>query len=287
MKNILVPCDFSIPSFEAYKFAMEYASETGGMVKVLHAINVAAMYVPNMEGGGPLAYEPTFLSVLEDDARKRMDTMRASVPQDIPSTLDIWYGDIVTCIRQAIDEKKADLVIIGTSGAGGPGEIFAGSTTEKIIRNSSIPVVVIRKAPTFASISKILVPTALNEDEAGFMMQVKKFQKIFDAEIHLLLVNTPTHFISDDEARKRFNEFVNENSLKGFSLHFRNYLSEEDGIADFASEEKMDMVMMGTHGRKGLSHLFIGSITEDVLHRVPCPLVTCKLENVLRETETA
>lgn len=47
-------------------------------------------------------------------------------------------------------------------------------------------------------------------------------------------------------------------------------------IARFASEQQADMIVMGTHGRTGLSRLLMGSVSEAVVRRAPCPVLTVK-----------
>src|SRR5688500_15882602 len=47
-------------------------------------------------------------------------------------------------------------------------------------------------------------------------------------------------------------------------------------IVRFAKEENVDMIVMGTHGRTGFSRLLLGSVTEQIVRRAPCPLLTIK-----------
>ena len=47
-------------------------------------------------------------------------------------------------------------------------------------------------------------------------------------------------------------------------------------IIRYARESEMDLIVMGTHGRTGLGHLLIGSVTERVVRKSPCPVLTVK-----------
>jgi nucleotide-binding universal stress UspA family protein len=47
-------------------------------------------------------------------------------------------------------------------------------------------------------------------------------------------------------------------------------------IVKLAQEEHVDAIVLGTHGRSGLSHLFMGSVAESVVRKAPCPVVTIK-----------
>ena len=47
-------------------------------------------------------------------------------------------------------------------------------------------------------------------------------------------------------------------------------------IVDLAEEEKSDLIVMTTHGRTGLSHLVMGSVTEKIVRTAPCPVLTIR-----------
>jgi nucleotide-binding universal stress UspA family protein len=49
-------------------------------------------------------------------------------------------------------------------------------------------------------------------------------------------------------------------------------------IVKFAREEKIDLIVMGSHGRTGITHLLIGSTTEKVVRKAPCPVLTVRLK---------
>ena len=51
-------------------------------------------------------------------------------------------------------------------------------------------------------------------------------------------------------------------------------------ICDFAKDSAFDLIVMGTHGRSGLSHLLLGSVAERVLRMAPCPVLTVKADAV-------
>jgi universal stress protein A len=49
-----------------------------------------------------------------------------------------------------------------------------------------------------------------------------------------------------------------------------------DGIGAFAREKSIDLIVMGTHGRRGLAHMFLGSVAERVVRTAPCPVLTTR-----------
>ena len=51
-----------------------------------------------------------------------------------------------------------------------------------------------------------------------------------------------------------------------------------DAILQVADEIHADMIVMGTHGRRGISHLVLGSVAEEIVRRATCPVVTVRQE---------
>jgi K+-sensing histidine kinase KdpD len=178
----------------------------------------------------------------------------------------------------SIKALSIDLVIMGTSGASGIYEIFVGSTTEKAVRHSPVPVLAVRTASDLQSIRKILLPTSLSFKETNFISKVKELANFFNASLQILLVNTPIHFKDDNESKSFLKEFAKHYKLENYSIHMRNDYTEEAGIRNFAEAQKVDLIVMGTHARKGLSHFFNGSITEDVMNHIACPVWTYAIE---------
>jgi nucleotide-binding universal stress UspA family protein len=66
--------------------------------------------------------------------------------------------------------------------------------------------------------------------------------------------------------------------LDKYVFEVRSAMTEEQGITNFVRSENPDLIAMGTHGRRGLAHLFAGSIAEDVVNHLDCPIWTCVMQ---------
>ena len=276
MNNILVPCDFSQQSRAAYKTAIDWAAHSGGEVAVLHAIFPQVAYAGF--GTESIVISPDYFSNIESRAKEEFEKMNRefNVPS-IRSSLEISYGDLVASINTFIQSNSIDAVVMGTSGSSGIAEIFIGSNTEKVVRYSPVPVLAVREYADVFSIKNILFPTLLALDQTEFVKKLTEFQKFLSATLHILVVNSPYNFMSDNDTKGAFKEFVKHYKLSNYEYHFVNYRTEEEGILDFASTQKMDLIAMATHARKGLAHLFNGSLTENVVNHISMPIWTYAL----------
>jgi len=279
MKTILVPCDFSPQSRAAYQTALEMASKAGGKVILLHVLYIPTLYTSSL-GGEAVTFDPVYFTTMEDDARNELEKMKGEAKSlAVEVTSEVVFGEIITSIKRITEANKVDIIIMGTTGASGLSEMFIGSNTEKVVRHASVPVIALRSPLKISSIRNILLPSTLNLDQVDFIRKVQELQEFFNATLHILLINTPTNFRRDAEAGEALEEFTRHYKLTNYQTHFRNYWHEEDGIADFAQNEKMDLIAMGTHALKGLSHLFLGSTTEDVVNHIQIPVWTYALKS--------
>ena len=72
-------------------------------------------------------------------------------------------------------------------------------------------------------------------------------------------------------------DFVSETSAKNVTTHIYNDINVEKGILHFAKSIDADLIGMCTHGRKGISHFFNGSISEDLVNHAKRPVITFKI----------
>ena len=275
MKKILVPCDFSDSAVQAFKFAVEVANQSKGEVLLLNVVELPVIHENIMMP--TFSYEGTFLDEMKQQVDKDFAKMISKWAKEGPKVSTfIQYGAPTPTISQFAKDKKADLIIMGTKGASGLKEFFVGSNTEKIVRWSPVPVMAIKKSVKASSIKNIVFPTTLGDGEEELTMKVKALQAFFKAKLHVLNVNTPANFRPDVDTRQQMKDFAKRFMLKDYTLNVYNDLNEERGVANFIKEVNGDMVAMATHGRKGLNHLMGGSIAEDVVNHIECPIWTWK-----------
>ncbi len=282
MKTIIVPCDFSAPSRAAYTFAMEMAARTGSQVVAVYVIYIPVMFDPITVGGLPLQYDTDFLDSMELQANEQFEEMKCAVA-DSParSKLCVVNGAVVSSLLTEITSYQAELVVMGTgtTGVSAMQENWVGSTTEKIIRHCHVPVISVHKNVPLNSIQRILLPSILTLNQTAFINKVKDLQDFFGATLELLLVNTPSHFFTDLEAKEKLEEFIEHYRLTNVVTHFKNFKTEEDGIRHMAYQEGVGLVALATHARKGIAHVLQGSVTETVINHLPCPVWTMEINS--------
>ncbi len=273
MKRILVPTDFSEPSQRSYKFALDLAEAIEGEVFVLHLIDLPLIQETTF-GIQPPLMDKSLLKPFEEKAKAVFKYITKKYPTKVPVHFFPAHREIVPGILSFIDTKKIDLVVMSTHGASGFDEFFTGSTAEVVARYSPVPVLATGKKASFSKVKNIIFPNTLELNQRDLMRRVKQLQDACHAKLHVLLINTASHFHTDAEALQLLEKFAYHYNLENYTLNHRSNESEPGGIADFADEVKGDLVAMATHGRIGLARLVRGSIAESVSDLIEKPIWT-------------
>ena len=138
-------------------------------------------------------------------------------------------------------------------------------------------------------IRKILCPVDFSEPSHKAVEYAKALREKFGAELLLLHVIEPfltQSFIAFDpnlgtqvveEVEEKARELLE--NLRQASPDIQTMIRKGkpyEEIVEVAKTEKVDLIVMGTHGLKGISHFLIGSVAEKVVRHAPCPVLTVK-----------
>jgi nucleotide-binding universal stress UspA family protein len=274
MKKILVPCDFSKPSINAYQFALNVASQSRGTVNLLYVVELPVLHDSMLMP--VLSVEQDFMNDLKDKMEEKFEKLiEKSASGKVKVRSEVVFGPVDRMIVNYADEKGLDVIIMGTHGATGIKGFFIGSNAEKVVRNARVPVFALKDVYK-RQIKNIVFPVPFDffDDLKELITRVKSVQSFFGAHLYLVRINTPGTFASDADTMKKLDDLAKRYGLKNFSMHIFNDFDERSGIINFTEIYRADLIMMGTRGRKGIAHLFNGSIAEDVVNKVRYPIVT-------------
>ena len=274
MKRILVPTDFSKHAEYALKVAAQIAKRNDGEIFLLHMLELPSA------GNDALsrAHDIPELMFFKNAAVSKLDDlMNSSYLDGVKISRIIQFEMAFEGIIKNGEAHNVDLIVMGSHGASGFQEMFIGSNTEKVVRNSNVPVLVIKREEDNFNASKFVFTSDFSEEIKKPFEKVVEFANKFNAHLHLVNVNTPNNFKSTKVAQKQMDEFVAEFKIDNYSTHIYNDVNVEKGILHFAKSIDADIIGMSTHGRKGLSHFFNGSISEDLVNHAKRPVITFKI----------
>ncbi|WP_430410348.1 universal stress protein [Kordia sp.] len=273
MKKILLPTDFSEQATYALKVAASLAKQNNAEIHLMHMLELPS----HLLSGDTNLNVPEQLLFMKIANERFEKTMEKAYMKDINVHVTVESQKAFDGITEAINQYDIDLVVMGSSGASGLKEMFIGSNTEKVVRTSDAPVLVIKNDIENFNVDSFVFASNFSDDQKLVFEQALDFANSFNAKLYLLYVNTPNRFVSTAKAEKKMNDFIADFEIPNFEKHIYNDDTIEHGILNFSKSIDADLIGMSTHGRQGLAHFFNGSISEDLVNHAMRPVITFKI----------
>lgn len=274
MKRILVPTDFSKHAEYALKVAAQIARDNDGEIFLVHMLEFPNQMVDAVSGGADI---PEIMLFMKKAHEKLEELIESDFLEGIKVSEAVKFEKAFEGILKASQKNNVDLVVMGSHGASGFQELLIGSNTEKVVRNSDAPVLVIKSDDNDFKIERFVFASDFSKETKGPFEKIVKFAEVFGAHLDLVMVNTPNSFKTSIAAQKIMKDFVTQFPITNYSLHIYNDSNIENGILNFANGVNADLIGMCTHGRTSLYHFFNGSISEGLVNHSNKPVVTFKI----------
>lgn len=277
MKKIIVPIDFSEHSEYALETAAVFARKYNAEIIALHMLELSNAVISSAES----AIEAETVFYLKLAEKKFQEFLDKDFLKDLNVTPIVKHFKVFSEVSVVAKEHGVDLIIMGSQGVSGLKEVLVGSNTEKVVRYSNVPVLVVKHSPILMEIEDVVFACDFSEDAIKPYLNAGKVFDGLGARMHLVHVNLPdSRFRSSTEIEKRVSDFLKTadgNIDKMKSVTYVSDYSIEQGILNVSNILGADLVAVATHGRKGLAHFFEGSISEDIANHSTLPVMTFKI----------
>ena len=274
MKRILVPTDFSEHADEALKLAAKIAKKNGSKIFLLNLLELPRELNDSIKKE---SNSPELMVYIKKANEKLQKIKEQPYLKGITISTTVQFERAFDGILSFNKKNKIDLIVMGSHGSTGIEEILIGSNTEKIVRLSEIPVLVVKKGSNTFNIKNIVFASDFSEETKKPFIKMIEFAKIFDASLNLVMICTPNSFKTTVAAQNIMKNFISDFKLENYSIHIYNDYNIEKGIINFTNMIGADLIGLCTHGRTGLSHFFYGSISEDIVNHTIKPIITFKI----------
>lgn len=279
--RILVPVDGSDPATAALEHALDLAADADATVHVLY---VADTNEPSLTRVGGAVVD-----VLEEEGEEIVaDATSRAADRGVSVVDDVVQGDPREAIVEYASARGVDLIAMGAHGRRGLGEYVLGSTTDRVVGNSQVPVLTVRSADDATRsypYEDVLVPTDGSDHAAAALDLGSRIADERGATLHLLTVvddggigldgaGTVTERL-EERARETLADASGATDAADVvtSVAFGSAAAE---IETYAGEAGVDVVVLGTHGRTGLDRHLLGSTSERVVRTSPVPVLTTR-----------
>lgn len=293
-ERVLVPYDGSEPADAALAFATALG-RAGSALDILHVLDETEIVAQSSASIG--AFDPTqFLETLEEQVRTMLaDAGERTRAGGVAVTTTLLFEPAVAGITRFADEHADGLIAMGTHARGGLPRVLLGSVAEGVLRSASVPVLVVRAEmqPSPAGLFRKLLVAVDHSDPADAAVRLAgRLQSAFAGACVLCSVVDP-HAIEAHANRYGYGRetlvaelhaearATLERALArgGFTATTETAVVEgEPGPAILAQAHAIgaDAIVMGSHGRRGIRRLLLGSVAEHVVHESTVPVVVVR-----------
>jgi nucleotide-binding universal stress UspA family protein len=292
IERILVPLDFSRGSVEALDHAVWLAKQFRAAIHLVHVYPPDEASAP---GGGHLLFQSA--EAIERLNEELTGIHQKHVPSFRPENCHIRGGRPYEEIVRLAREIDADLIALSTRGHSGLKHLLLGSTAERVVRSAPCPALVVRKRKQKSKTSRqafavrtILVPTDFSQCSLAGTEYAAFLARKLNATLRLFHAMYPyTNYVFVDRAGVRLSglaEAVEETARQEMDalkqMDFLRGLIVEadllpgpavDEICAAAGSPDVDLIVTSTHGRTGLKHAMIGSVTEHIVRYAERPVL--------------
>lgn len=281
--NILVPTDFSDLSFKAFEAASHYADLFNGTVTPFHAYiplsEMDSFYYSGVGLSGNVDYtqvEKTVENRLTEIASRHIKSNRLKPPM-------LGVGNPAHAIAEAAEDF--DLIILTTHGRTGFSRFLMGSVSEKVLRLTHTPVLVVEEKSDIKPIKRIMVTTDFSHNSARAFGHARDIAEKSGASIDLVNIlmregfDTDTVIEADVKLREKELENMTKSHFEGFTgtVNKRvvvSFRSVHEAIVHENKTNGYDLVVISTIGRTGLDYLMLGSTAASVVRHVTAPVLS-------------
>ncbi len=288
--RILVPTDFSESAERACQTASVLARALDASIHLLHVVHLPVQAVSPEAPIVPVGFWRDLVAHAEKcvaAVRKKLEAegvrVASEVLEDVPDL----------AIAAAAKRLPADLIVMGSRGLTGLKHVLLGSVAERTVRNAPCPVLTVKvEAEPLAQLRTIVVPMDFSP---GALRALELAQVLAKRGGPARIILVHAYYVPaeldrylaprGDPLLERWSTGVIQ-ELEHLLVRLKDagieaeYLAKrgtpEELIEETANQRKADLIAMGTHGRRGLSHLLLGSVAERVVREAPFPVLTTR-----------
>lgn len=272
MKTIIVPTDFSETAYNAARYAIGLAGQTGASRIILYHAYELIVPIPDLPTAVPMVNMDDLKAASIEGLEKMKSLLSPTLPAGV--TLDFRADNhlLAANIDQVCKDEQADLIIMGITGGSQLEEILVGSNTVDVVKNSNFPVIVVPTQASFRPIRKVVFACDLRKVAKTTRKDVLHMVlDIFKPELHVLNIQKEgREHIHPEENQELDNMLHNYNP----QYHFVDHPNTVEGITAFAEKEAADLLLIIPKKHGLFDSIFKRSTTSRIAFNTHIPLLS-------------
>lgn len=269
---IVVGVDGSRESAAAASVGWMVAQSAGTPCRLVHAANNVSAAL-EFAGTG-VRTETLQLAAMAQARYEVSESLGHCVPRPVVDGMVVSTGSTADVLEAVVREIDAALLVLGGKHHSRLGRWLGGSTVQQMVRRATVPLLV--TAGEQPRRPRVLVAVDASYAAVPTVRQAVAFARLLGCPLRALHVIDPPPAIAE-LPRDWSREIIERDVWPMVPLVESGKVIREgvpfDTIVDEAAAWRADLIVVGSHGKKWVDRLLIGSVTEDLLNNLPCAVL--------------
>jgi nucleotide-binding universal stress UspA family protein len=284
--RIVVGVDWSDEAFAAVEqIGLLYKPDE---VVLVHGVDLGMLQNPMVAGAANLQGYDEFRQALIEAGRQAVERCRTLLPAETPSIRTLCeVQHPAAFILDSAAAVEADLIAMGTHDHSRLTEVFAGSVSHRILLHATVPTLIVKGKAR--PVTRVLMAMEGREDAIRLHTWLTSHPFKIPVAVTILSVVPSLHMVEpnlmvgfqgwSEEHKRHAEQVVNDTAQALASPHFT--VSTDVRMGDPVTTvceagNSHDLIVVGSHGRKGLDRFLLGSVSHGIVHRAGCSVLVVR-----------
>ncbi len=257
-------------------------------VVLVHGVDLGMFQNPLMAGAVNLQGYDEFRQALIDAGHQAIERCRTLLPVETPSIKTLCeVRHPASFILDSAAAVKADLIAVGTHDHSRMIELFAGSVSHRILLHATVPTLIVKGKAR--PVTKVLLAIEGREDAIHLQTWLTSHPFKSPVAVTILSVVPSLHLVNphlmvglegwSEQNKQQTEQVVKDTAQALAGPHFT--VSTDVRLGDPVTTvcevgQNYDLIVVGSHGRKGLERFLLGSVSHGIVHRAPTAVLVVR-----------
>ncbi|MEQ1681014.1 MAG: universal stress protein [Nitrospira sp.] len=284
--RVVIGVDWSDQAFAAVTQTFQLCHPTD--VTLVHGVDLGILEHPVVAQAGNVQGYDDFRKAMVDSGHQLLERAVGMVPAEVTSIRKVnEIGSPAQLILDSATNFSADLVVVGVRGRSRLSEAVLGSVSHRVLLHGSRPTLIVRG--TARKVQRVLIAIEERNDADRIVKWLTEHPLADPVELRVVHAIIPIG-VNDtydalgistwwEGAERYAEELVKSTAGKLLNPRYTvsTNVSQGNPAAVIEQEAKdMDLVVVTSHGRKGLSRFLLGSVSHAIVHHVTCPILVLR-----------
>jgi nucleotide-binding universal stress UspA family protein len=257
-------------------------------VVLVHGVDLGMFQSPIVAGAVNLQGYDEFRQALMDAGRQAVERCRTLLPAETPSIRTLCeVQHPAAFILDSADTVKADLIAVGTHDHSRVTEVFAGSVSHRVLLHATVPTLIVKGKAR--PVTRVLMAAEGREDAIRLHTWLTSHPFKNPVAVTILSVVPSLHMVNarlmvgleswSEQSERYAEQVVNDTARALASPHFTvsTMVRTGDPVTTVCEAgNSHDLIVVGSHGRKGLDRFLLGSVSHGIVHQAGCSVLVVR-----------